>query len=59
MQRITLAPVAGATGNTKAVKRPETFAAALELALEKEVLAGGAKRGSQKGQAATKKARKA
>ena len=43
MQRITLAPVAGATGNTKAVKRPETFAAALELALEKEVLAGGAK----------------
>ena len=43
MQRITLAPVAGATGNTKAVKRPETFAVALELALEKEVLAGGAK----------------
>ena len=43
MHRITLAPVAGATGNTKAVKRPETFAAALELALEKEVLAGGAK----------------
>ena len=43
MQRITIAPITGAAGTAKAVKRPETYAEALEVAATKEILGAGVK----------------
>ena len=38
MQRITLAPIPSATGDAKAVQKPDSHASALKVAAAKEVL---------------------